>query len=143
MQIVTPYLLYEDVESAVDFLARAFGFQETLRYTDDAGSINHAEMRVQEGSIMMGDPGDDYRNPRRLGAATVQIYIEVDDVDGLFRRATDAGAEVIEEPADQEYGERRFGVTDPEGHSWWFAQQLRDVAPEEWGAVVTDPERCE
>lgn len=138
MQIVTPYLLYEDVESALDFLARAFGFQETLRYTGGAGYINHAEMRVGEGSIMMGDPGDDYRNPRRLGAATVQIYVEVDDVAALFQRATEAGAEVIEEPADQEYGQRRFGVKDPEGHSWWFAQQLRAVAPEEWGAVTTD-----
>lgn len=140
MQTVTPYLLYEDVESALDFLTRAFGFQETLRYTGSAGTINHAEMRVGEGSIMIGDPGGDYRNPRRLGTATVQIYVDVDDVDGLFQRATDAGAEVIEELADQEFGERRFGVTDPEGHSWWFAQQLRDVAPEEWGAVVTDPE---
>jgi PhnB protein len=143
MQPVTPYLLYEDVESALSFLTRAFGFQETLRYPDGAGSINHAEMRVGDGSIMMGDPGADYRNPRRLGTATVQIYIDVDDIDGLFQRATNAGAEVIEEPADQEFGERRFGVTDPEGHSWWFVQQLREVAPEESGAVATDPEADE
>jgi PhnB protein len=138
MQTVTPYLLYEDVESALDFLARAFGFQETLRYTGGDGSISHAEMRVGEGSIMLGDPGDEYRNPRRLGAVTVQVYVEVDNVDALFPRATAAGAELIEEPADQEYGQRRFGVKDPEGHSWWFAQQLRVVAPDEWGAVVTD-----
>lgn len=138
MQTVTPYLLYEDVESALDFLTRAFGFQETLRYTGSAGYINHAEMRCGEGNIMMGDPGDDYRNPKRLGAATVQIYVLVGDVDALFHRATAAGAEVIEEPVDKEYGERRFGVKDPEGHSWWFAQEIRAVAPEAWGAVVTE-----
>ena len=138
MQTVTPYMLYEDVESALDFLTRAFGFQETLRYTGSTGCISHAEMRVGEGSILMGDPGDAYRNPRRLGGATVQIYVEVNDIDARFQRATEAGVEVIEEPADQEYGERRFGVKDPEGHSWWFAQEIRAVTPEEWGAVVTE-----
>ena len=135
MQRITPYLLYEDVEAALEFLSRAFGFEETLRYTGSAGYINHAEMRYRDGAIMMGDPGGDYRNPRRLGVATVQIYVDVDDVDAVYERARAAGAEIIEEVADQEYGSRRFGARDPEGHSWWFAQQVRDVAPSDWGAV--------
>jgi PhnB protein len=134
MQTITPYLLYEDVESALEFLSRAFGFEETLRYTGSAGYINHAEMRYGEGNIMMGDPGDDYRNPKRLGAASVQIYVHVDDVDAVYERARAASAEIIEDIADQEYGARRFGAKDPEGHSWWFAQQIREVAPEDWGA---------
>lgn len=138
MQTVTPYLLYENVESALEFLAGAFGFEETLRFTGSAGYINHAEMRLREGRIMLGDPGEDFRSPRRLGGTTVQIHVGIDDVDTLFRRAVEAGAEVIEEPADQEYGERRCGLSDPEGHTWWFAQQIRSVAPEEWGAVTTD-----
>ena len=137
MQTFTPYLLYEDVEAALDFLTRAFGFQETLRYAGDAGYINHAEMAYGDGSIMMGDPGKDYRNPKRLGVASVQIYVEVADVDATYERAKAAGAEIIEEPADQEYGMRRFGAQDPEGHSWWFAQQIREVAPEDWGATST------
>jgi PhnB protein len=135
MQTITPYLLYEDVESALDFLSRAFGFEEVLRYTGSAGYVNHAEMRRGEGAIMLGDPGDDYRNPRRLGQSSVQIYVDVDDVDAIHRQAVGAGAEIIEEPADQEYGSRRFGARDLEGHSWWFAQRVREVAPEEWGAT--------
>ncbi len=135
MQTITPYLLYEDVEAALDFLTRAFGFQETLRYDDPAGFISHAEMSYGDGSIMMGDPGEDYRNPKRLGMASVQIYVDVADVDATCERARSAGAEIIEEPADKEYGIRRFGAKDPEGHSWWFAQEIGDVAPEDWGAT--------
>ena len=137
MQTITPYLLYEDVESALDFLTRAFGFQETLRYSGDAGYVNHAEMAYGDGSTMMGDPGNDYSNPKRLGVASVQIYVDVADVDATYERAKAAGAKIIEEPADQDYGMRRFGAQDPEGHSWWFAQQLREVAPEDWGATPT------
>jgi uncharacterized glyoxalase superfamily protein PhnB len=47
-----------------------------------------------------------------------------------------AGAEIVTEPADQEYGDRRYMAKDPEGHEWFFATQVRDVAPEEWGAEV-------
>ncbi len=137
MQTITPYLLYEDVEAALDFLARAFGFQETLRYSGDTGYINHAEMAYGDGSIMLGDPGDDYRNPKRLGTASVQIYVDVADIEATYERAKAAGAEIIEEPADQDYGMRRFGAKDPEGHSWWFAQQIREVSPEDWGATAT------
>ena len=135
MQKITPYLLYEDVEGALDFLARAFGFEEVLRYTGSAGYINHAEMRLGDGAIYLGDPGDAYRNPRAAGGATVHINVTVDDVDALFLRARETGAEINEEPTDQPYGERRFGATDPEGHRWWFSQPIRHVAPEEWGAV--------
>jgi PhnB protein len=136
MQTITPYLLYEDVDSALDFLSRAFGFEELLRYTGSEGYVSHAEMRLGEGSIMLGDPGDDYRNPRRLGQRTVDIHAYVDDVDALYERAKSAGAEITAEPADQEYGDRRFGARDPEGHSWWFAMRIREVAPEEWGATT-------
>jgi PhnB protein len=141
MQTITPYLLYEDVESALEFLTRAFGFEETLRYTGSAGYINHAEMRRGQAGIFLGDPGNGYRNPKRLGGHTVQIYTQVDDINALFSQARDAGAEVIEEPATQEYGERRCGFEDPEGHRWWFAQPLETVEPEEWGAVTTDTSR--
>ena len=87
MQTVTPYLLYEDVEAALDFLARAFGFEEVLRYTGAAGYVNHAEMRIGDGTIYLGDPGETYRNPKQLGQETVGIYVIVDDVDVTFERA--------------------------------------------------------
>lgn len=136
MQVVTPYLLYKDCEAALDFLSRAFGFDEALRYTGEEGYVNHAEMGVGAGGrIYMGNPGEGYRNPRDQGRETVGIYVEVDeDVDALCERARSAGAEIVEEPADQEYGHRRFTARDPEGHMWFFALVTKKVAPEEWGA---------
>src|ERR687894_2319172 len=101
---ITPYLLYEDVAGALDFLSRAFGFEEILRYTGPEGYVNHAEMRIGDGVIYMGDPGDDYRNPAHLGASTQMVCVTVDDVDALYERAKAAGAEISEEPADQDYG---------------------------------------
>jgi uncharacterized glyoxalase superfamily protein PhnB len=136
MQTITPYLLYEDVDAALSFLSKAFGFKEVLRYTGEAGYVNHAEMRIGDGKIYLGDPGDHYRNPKKLGNETVGIYVIVDDVDAHFERAKAAGAEIREEPTDQEYGERRYTAVDPEGHHWYFAQPIREVAPEEWGATA-------
>jgi uncharacterized glyoxalase superfamily protein PhnB len=133
-QTITPYLLYADCAGALDWLARAFGFEEVLRFTGPHGYVNHAEMKLGDASIMMGDPGDDYRNPRELGQDTVGIYVLVDDVDAHFERARAAGAEILREPTDEEYGHRRYDVLDPEGHRWYFAQEIAAVAAEEWGA---------
>jgi PhnB protein len=136
MQTITPYLLYEDVDAALSFLAKAFGFEEVLRYTGEEGYVNHAEMRLDDAKIYLGDPGEQYRNPKTLGNETVGIYVLVDDVDAHFERAKAAGAEIREEPTDQEYGERRYSARDPEGHEWFFAQPIKEVAPEDWGAEV-------
>lgn len=135
---ITPYLLYEDVEAALEFLQRAFGFEEVLRYSGAEGYVNHAEMRLGEDAIYLGDPGDEYRNPAALGAATVLIGVHVaDDVDARCERARAAGAAITEEPADQAYGERRFSATDPEGHRWHFSKTIREVVPEDWGATAS------
>jgi uncharacterized glyoxalase superfamily protein PhnB len=136
MQTITPYLLYEDVDAALSFLSKAFGFEEVLRYTGEEGYVNHAEMRMGDGKIYLGDPGDDYRNPKKVGHETVGIYVLVEEVDSHFERAKAAGAEIREEPTDQEYGERRYAARDPEGQLWFFAQPTREVAPEDWGATV-------
>jgi uncharacterized glyoxalase superfamily protein PhnB len=66
MQTITPYLLYEDVDPALAFLSNAFGFQEVLRYTGEGGYVNHAEMRLGDGKIFLGDPGDQYKNPKTV-----------------------------------------------------------------------------
>jgi PhnB protein len=137
-QTITPYLLYEDVAGALDFLSRAFGFEEHLRFTGETGYVNHAEMRLGDAAIFLGDPGDQYRNPRALGQETVGIYVLVDDVDAHFARAKAAGVEIGEEPKDQDYGERRYTATDQEGHVWFFATPTREVDPEEWGATVSE-----
>ena len=137
---ISPYLLYEDVDAALAFLARAFGFEEVLRFAGEDGRVNHAEARLGEARVYLGDPttaGSEYRNPAALGAATVLVIVDgVDDVDALCERARAAGAQITEEPADQDYGARRFGATDPEGHKWFFSQTIADVEPADWGATA-------
>lgn len=134
-QTITPYLLYEDVAGALDWLAHAFGFKEVLRFDGPEGYVTHAEMRLGDGSIMLGDPGPDYRNPKRVGERTSQLYVYVDDVDAHYERARAAGAEIKLEPTDQAYGDRRYDAYDPEGHLWSFATHVRAVPPEDWGAT--------
>ena len=132
---IAPYLLYEDVAGALDWLARAFGFRERLRMPGPDGAVTHAEMELGEGLIMLGDPGDDYRSPKRLGHSTHLVHVYVDDVDRHYEQARQAGATILAEPAGQEYGDRRYDAEDLEGHRWSFAQRIRDTAPEEWGAT--------
>ena len=131
MPRITAYLLYEDVASALDWLAKAFGFRERMRLPGPDGKINHAEMELADGVIMMGCPGQEYQNPKRIGHVTQQLYVYVDDVDKHFEHAKGAGATILEEPQDQFYGDRRYGAEDPEGHHWYFSQHVRDVAPED------------
>jgi len=135
-QTITPYLLYKDCDAALAFLSEAFGFEEVLRYTGEEGYVNHAEARLGDARIYMGDPGDDYRNPREVGE-TYGIYVLVDDVDAHYERAKTAGAEITEEPVDQDYGHRRYSARDPEGVHWYFAAAIRQVEPQEWGAEVS------
>jgi PhnB protein len=133
---ITPYLLYEDGAAAMDFLTRAFGFEEVLRSHSPEGRMWHGELRLGDGHVYLGEPGGDFRSPKRLGGATVAVHVYVDDVDAHYERAQAAGAEVKGEPVDRPYGDRAYQVVDPEGHSWFFATLVREVAPQEWGAEV-------
>jgi uncharacterized glyoxalase superfamily protein PhnB len=122
---ITPYLFYEDVAGALKFLSKAFGFKKTgptMKGPD--GKLNHAAAASGGDLIMMGYPGKKYKNPKRLGHVTQNLYVNVDDVDKHFARAKKAGAKILEEPADQFYGHRRYGAEDPEGHQWYFAQEI-------------------
>jgi uncharacterized glyoxalase superfamily protein PhnB len=126
-QTVTPYLLYEDGAAAIEFLTEAFGFREEMRTTGDAGGM-HAELEVapDSGWIHLGQPLNGYRNPA-VARKTSLVYVIVDDdIDGHYARAKDAGARIIEEPADQDYGYRRYGCVDPQGHEWYFARSIAD-----------------
>jgi PhnB protein len=122
---ITPYLYYQDGAGALKFLAKAFGFRKygvQMRRPD--GKINHAAMKFGAYLIMMGYPGPQYKNPKRLGEATQSLYINVDDVDTHFQRARRSGAAILEEPKDTSYGPRRDGAEDPEGHQWYFAEDI-------------------
>jgi len=121
---ISPYLNYEDTGAMMDWLARAFGLVERHSQRGPDGKVMHAEMALEDGLVMMGTPGPDFRNPKHLGQVTQSLYVYIDDVDAHCARAREAGAEIIEEPGDQPYGDRRYGARDPEGHHWYFAARL-------------------
>jgi PhnB protein len=121
-QGVTPYLLYEDTNAAIEWLVAVFGFREVARI-DDSGVATHAELELEGGTIFLGYPGPDYQAPAKVGV-TVGIHCYVADVDAHYERARDAGAKVLKEPHEPGYGDRRYDVEDPECHSWFFATPL-------------------
>jgi uncharacterized glyoxalase superfamily protein PhnB len=122
---IVPHLIYDDVEGALAWLARAFGFRERAagRATSADGRIEHAEMELGGGVVMLGPPSVHGDSPRRGVSAMVHVY--VDDVDRHCERARAAGATIVLEPEDQPWGDRRYQARDPEGHQWHFAERIR------------------
>jgi uncharacterized glyoxalase superfamily protein PhnB len=92
---VTPYLLYEDVDAALDWLVAAFGFAERVRMPGPDGRCVHGEVGFNDGVVMMGYPGPDYQNPKHRGRATQLVYVYVDDLDKHYAVAKAAGAEIL------------------------------------------------
>lgn len=125
-QTVTPYLLYEDAEAAVEFLTRAFGFREVDRAIGAAGGL-HVELEVgPDGSIVyLGQPGPAYRGPAEVGGTSL-VHVLVEDVDSHYARAKAEGAVIVEEPVDLPFGDRRYTCDDPQGHEWSFATASSD-----------------
>ncbi len=121
---ISPHLNYEDTGAMMVWLARAFGLVERHSQRGPECQVMHAEMALEEGVVMMGSPGGDFRNPKWLGQVTQSLYVYIDDLDAHCARSREAGAEIFEEPADQPYGDRRYGACDPEGHQWYFASRI-------------------
>ncbi len=139
-QTVTPYLFYEDVAGALAWLTRVFGLveREVETMKNEEGKVVHAAMLMGSGSIMMGCPSADYKNPKKLGQATQQLYVYVDAVDQHFKNAKAEGATILSELEDTFYGDRRYGVEDLEGHNWYFAEKVREMKPEDWKPTAED-----
>ncbi len=122
-QRVTPYLLYEDGEAAIEFASHAFGFREVDRAIGGSGGL-HAELETPSGGrIYLGQTPSGFENPGKVGR-TSMTYVIVDDVDGHYEQAKAAGARITEEPNDTPFGHRRYSCADPQGHEWSFAQVL-------------------
>ncbi|HZU80111.1 MAG TPA: VOC family protein [Acidimicrobiales bacterium] len=128
---ISPYLLYEDVDAAIDWLTGAFGLEQRVRMPKPDGKTMHAELGMGSGVVMMGSPGGGFRNPKHLGGATQLVYVYVEDVNTHYERAKAAGATILRELADQFYGDRNYTAEDPEGHQWTFTQHVRDIGPED------------
>jgi uncharacterized glyoxalase superfamily protein PhnB len=127
---VTPYLMYEDPAAAIEWLVEAFGFRERFRHVGDSGWIDHAELEIADGLLMLAKPGDDYRSPHTLGGATSLVHVYVAGIRDHCERARAAGAVIRDEPSERQYGTIQYAAIDPEGHLWLFSEQIRDPEPE-------------
>lgn len=124
-QTVNAYLQVDSVAKEIAFLEQAFGGKVLHRSVLPDGRSIHAEVKVGNSIVMMGQ-GNETWKPRPCA-----VYVYVDDVDATYRCAVAAGGKSIGEPKDQFYGDRSGGVEDPCGNSWWIATHIEDVSHEE------------
>lgn len=135
-QGVVPMLAYADGPAAMDWLGRTFGFVERERWLDEHGALSHGEMATDRGLIMLATPTPAYEGPRQhrshcdAAAAwdtvpwlTNGVLAYVDDIDGHFARAKDAGATILSEIEAGPEGTRLYRAEDVEGHRWMFMQR--------------------
>jgi uncharacterized glyoxalase superfamily protein PhnB len=140
---ISSALFYEDASKAIDWLCRAFGFEVRLKVDGPGGRIEHSELVLDGGVIMVGSEGRASTRPEPLplksprshgGVNTQSLCVYVDDVDAHCERARAAGARIADPPKTADYGEengahRTYRALDPEGHQWWFVQRVRDPKP--------------
>jgi PhnB protein len=130
---VTPSIVVAGAAKALDFYKKAFGAQEVSRFPGPDGSIMHAEFKIGDSVIMMGDemPEQGGRGPKTIGGSPVSFFIYSENVDAAWKRAVDAGATVVMPLADQFWGDRTGCLEDPFGHKWWLAQRIQELSPDE------------
>jgi uncharacterized glyoxalase superfamily protein PhnB len=120
---IFPALRYRDADAAIDWLERAFGFSEKAVHRDGNGAVQHAELTFGSGLIMLGqyDPAGwmGGHAPDAL-ASTISLYLVVEDPDSHHDRARAAGAQIVRELTDQDYGSREYSARDLEGNLWSF-----------------------
>ena len=121
---VTPFLRVADAAKQVEFLQQAFAAQLTFRMDGPDGSLIHAEVKIGDSMVMIGQAPPDQEMH-----SMINLYVP--DTDALYHKALAAGATSIREPADQFYGDRSGGVRDVCGNEWWMATHIEDVSQEE------------
>jgi uncharacterized glyoxalase superfamily protein PhnB len=115
-----PSLLYVDAEAAMGWLERTLGFERREDHRDEEGNVAHAELALGSAIVMLNTAGVGREPFRSLPTGGALVYCAIDDVDGLFQRAKDAGADIALELTETDYGSRDFTVRDPEGNLWAF-----------------------
>ena len=116
-----PVVPYEDIRAGHDFLVDVLGFTSAGVIEDGAGTVVHAEVVVGDRRIWLHAVSGGLDTPKRTGSASAGIVVHVTDVDAHFARVKGSGATILREPTDEDYGQREYGVQDPEGHSWYIA----------------------
>ncbi len=122
---VTPYLTVKDAEALMNFIERSFGGKVTYRMNDDQGKVRHAEMKIGNSMIMIGQAREEWQ-PK---PANFVLYVP--DCDAVYKKAVAAGGKSVREMATQAYGDRSGGVEDSEGNTWWISTHVEDVSEEE------------
>ena len=120
---IFPFLRYRDAPAAIEWLAGAFGFEKQMVVPGPDATIAHAQMRIGSGVIMLGSARGNRpasSRPREIEAVEQGIYIFVEDVDAHYRRAKAAGAEIVRELENTDYGSREYSACDLEGFYWSF-----------------------
>lgn len=128
---IIPHIFIKGAAAAIDFYEQAFDAREIFRVSKPDGKIVHAEIKIGESVIMVGDAEGVFRAPQSLGGISVGLHVYVDSVDVLFARAVDAGAKIVEPIQDMFYGDRMGMLEDPFGHVWVLLTHNDDLAPEE------------
>lgn len=127
-------LFYQDASAAIAFLERAFGFETRIRIDGPDGLVEHSELVYGDAVVMVSSLGRHPwgTSPKAQGGLNTQsLFLYVPDVDAHCARARAAGAGVVKDPVDTDYGaewwaDRGYGATDLEGHYWWFATRIRN-----------------
>lgn len=115
---VTPYLSVQGAERLIDFMKDVFGAEEVTRWARPDGSIGHAAVRLGDSMIELSEASGEW------GPFPCSLHVYVEEPDAVYRRALEAGAVSLYEPADHEYGERSGGVRDHAGNNWYIARHL-------------------
>ncbi|HEX6053299.1 MAG TPA: VOC family protein [Gemmatimonadaceae bacterium] len=130
---VTPAIVVRNAPAAIDFYKTAFGAEELHRMLGPDGSIAHAEIRIGDSVIMLGEENEQWgtRSPQSLGGVHGSLHIYVEDADASFDRALKAGATVRYPLENAFWGDRYGKVTDPFGHEWGIATRVKEMSLEE------------
>ena len=130
---VTPAIIVRDADKAIDFYRRALGAQEVSRMKGPDGSIMHAEIKIGDSLVMLGEENEQWgtKSPLSTSGLPSSLHIYVDDADRAFQRALDAGATVRYPLEDAFWGDRYGKITDPFGHEWGIATRVKDLSDEE------------
>lgn len=122
---LTPFLVVTNGAEIIEFLKNAFEAEEMYRMTGPDNGIMHAELKLGNSMIMIGEAMADNKPWPNM------LYFYTKDVDSVYQKALDAGAKSVNEPANHYYGDRNAGVMDPAGNMWWIATHIEDVTPEQ------------
>jgi len=127
---VYPSLTYADAPAAIAFLCQAFGFCERLRVPGPDGSVMHSELTLGTGVVMVSSPRSEQQRvaPTSGAGASSTLSVFVSDPEAHYAQAQAAGAEIMLELTQEEYGAKGYMARDPGGHVWYFA----DYRPGAW-----------